>query len=247
MKGILEDVEISKIKLSSIQLRSEMCGIDELSHSLAQHGLLQPIIVRAKDEYYEIVAGNRRYKACKSLGWRKMTCHIVEVEDKEAFEISLVENIQRDTLSPLEQANAFKKYVSDYGWGGVSSLALKMGKSISYVTKKMKLLNLPSTIIGSVIEGRLNVSATEELCFVKDEFKQAKLAEMASREHLPVSDLRVLIKDHGNEDDDYWNSNSAYSQNDLNSKSAVKAFDKSISMFKSCNDQIRHNYGSFRR
>jgi len=231
MNGILEDVEVSKIRLSSFQLRSDLCGIHELSKSMQQQGLLQPIIVRAKDEYYEIVAGNRRYKACKSLGWRKIACHIVEVGDKEAFEISLVENVQRDTLNPLEQANAFKKYVSDYGWGGVSSLASKMGKSISYIAKKMKLLNLPSNVIGSVIEGKINISAAEELCFVKDELKQTELAELVSRERLAISDLRVLIKDY-NADDCYdWNSN-VLCQKDLNSKKAQKAFDKSISTFR---------------
>jgi ParB family transcriptional regulator, chromosome partitioning protein len=224
MKGILDDIETSKIRLSSIQLRSHLYGIHELSKSVEQQGLLQPIIVRGKENYYEVVAGNRRYKACKSLGWRKIACYIVEVGDKEALEISLVENIQRDTLSPLEQANAFKKYVSDYGWGGVSSLALKMGKSISYITKKMKLLDLPSNILSSVTEGKLNISAAEELCFVKDKLKQTELAELVSRKHLPVSDLRVLIKDNG---DDYWNS-SLLCKEDLNLKKAEKIFDKSI-------------------
>ena len=72
---------------------------------------MQAIVVRSKDEYFEVVAGNRRLNACKLLGWRKIPCHIVELDDRGAFEVSLIENIQRQTLNPIDEANAFKKYV----------------------------------------------------------------------------------------------------------------------------------------
>jgi ParB family chromosome partitioning protein len=104
---------------------SDQLLIDELASSIRQNGLLQPIIVRMQDNSFEIVAGNRRYNACKRLGWRKILCHVVELEDREAFEFALTENIQRRTLDPLEEAKAFKVYVQDFGWGGVSALAAK--------------------------------------------------------------------------------------------------------------------------
>jgi len=67
------------------------------------------------DVYFEVVAGNRRYCACKDLGWKKIACHILELDDKQAFEVSLIENIQRKTISPLDEATAFKDYASDFG------------------------------------------------------------------------------------------------------------------------------------
>jgi ParB family transcriptional regulator, chromosome partitioning protein len=77
------------------------------------------------------------------LGWRKIICHILEIGDKDAFEISLIENIHRKSLDPLEEAEAFKEYVISFGWGGISDLAAKIGKSISYVDRRIRLLRLP--------------------------------------------------------------------------------------------------------
>ena len=149
LTGVIQDIDTSRIRPPEKLLRSTH-GLEELTGSIKQKGLLQPILVRTKETYFEIVAGNRRYQSCKALGWKKVACHVVELDDREAFEISLVENVQRKTLSPLEEARAFKLYVSDYGWGGVSSLAEKIGKSASYVTKRIKLLDLPSDMLESI-------------------------------------------------------------------------------------------------
>ena len=79
-----------------------------MANSIRQHGLLQPLVVRTKDDYFEIVAGCTRYLACKSLHWKKIPCHIVHLNDIQSFETALVENIQRDSLSPLDEAKALK-------------------------------------------------------------------------------------------------------------------------------------------
>src|SRR5215216_808317 len=119
--GIIEDLDIYHMRHASGFYRAfSHVEVSTLSYSIAQKGLLQPIIVRPKEEYYEIIAGNRRFEACKSLGWRKITCHILDLTDKDAFEVSLTENIQRKSLNPLEEALAFKMYVKDFGWGGIS-------------------------------------------------------------------------------------------------------------------------------
>ena len=76
-----------------------------------------------RGDSFEVVVGMRRYNACKCLGWKKSLCHIVELDDKEAFEFALTENIQRKTIDPLEEAHAFKAYVQDFGWGGISELS----------------------------------------------------------------------------------------------------------------------------
>jgi ParB family chromosome partitioning protein len=77
-------------------------------------------VVRPANDRFEIVAGNRRYKACQSLKWKKIACHIFDLDDKHAFEFSIIENVQRQTLSVLEERQAYKMYVADFGWGGVS-------------------------------------------------------------------------------------------------------------------------------
>jgi ParB family transcriptional regulator, chromosome partitioning protein len=99
--GVIEDISISRIRLSERCIRPPSVELGDLAISIRQKGLLQPILIRSKERGFEIIAGNRRYLACKSLGWRKVTCHVVELDDKQAFEVSMIENIQRKTLSPI--------------------------------------------------------------------------------------------------------------------------------------------------
>jgi ParB family transcriptional regulator, chromosome partitioning protein len=235
VRGIFDDIDTHRIRHPSHQqLRTKLNGIEELTASIRQKGLLQPIIVRVKEDYYEIVAGNRRYEACKNLHWKKIPCHIIEIEDKEAFEISIIENVQRETLSPIEEAEAFKNYVSDFGWGGVSELASKMGKSVSYVTKRIKLLNLPTEVLDSITNRNVSISVAEELSFVKDPSRQTQLAELISKRHLSLRKIRNMIKDSGNggsgafDDDDiiYENRSEAEIQR------LERSFDKSIIMLR---------------
>jgi ParB family transcriptional regulator, chromosome partitioning protein len=134
LNGEIEDITMSSIVHPPNVLRSRSSGTKVLADSIDRIGLLHPVVVRITGEgSFEIVAGNRRYDACKKLGWRKILCHIVELDDKASFEVALVENIQRHTLDPIEEAFAFKKYVSEFGWGGVSDLAQKISKSPSKV------------------------------------------------------------------------------------------------------------------
>jgi ParB family chromosome partitioning protein len=172
MLGVIEEIGISRIKPSSYIIRPNLANLRELSNSISQKGLLQPIVVRSIGEFFEIVAGNRRYHACKCLGWKKIGCHIVELSDKEALEVSIIENLQRDTLSPLDEAYAFKAYVCDFGWGGVSELAEKIDRSASYVSKRIKLLDLPAELLDSVLNSRIETSTAQELCYLKDKAMQ---------------------------------------------------------------------------
>jgi ParB family transcriptional regulator, chromosome partitioning protein len=194
--GIIEDIQISKIKYSSNPLRPHLSGIEELVDSIRVNGLLQPILVRPKEVYFEIVAGNRRREACKLLRWKKITCHVVDLDDKQAFETSLIENLHRQTLEPIEEAQAFKAYVADFGWGGVSELAMKVGKSPSYITKRIKLLNLPRDVIDSLSETSLSASVAEELCSLTNPLKQSELADLIIRRHLSLRKARELVDHH---------------------------------------------------
>src|SRR5215211_9160119 len=195
LEGIIDDLNLSQIVESPCSLRVYSTPqIKDLSKSIQQIGLLTAIVVRIKTETtYEIVAGNRRYNACKFLGWRKIPCQIVELDDKSAFELSLIENIQRKTLYPMEEAQAFKRYVSDFGWGGASELAEKIGKSVSYITRRIRLLDLPPDVIDYITNSVINTSTAEELFSIKDREKQSNLAKIISNKKMSVKETRQLL------------------------------------------------------
>jgi ParB family chromosome partitioning protein len=224
--GFIGDIDISKIKQPK-NIRHKTCDTEELAKSIEQKGLLQPILVRTMDGYFEVVAGYRRLCACQALGWKKIACHTIELDDKQAFEVSLIENIQRKRLSSLDEANAFKAYVSDFGWGGVSHLALTIGKSVSYVTKRIKLLNLPADVLESISSSRLNTSIAEELCSVKDKTNQSKLANLIACRRSSFRTARKLLKDLDETDIDF---DPAYENHDHANhiRIAERSFDKTI-------------------
>ena len=226
LSGIIDDIEVTRIRHPNEQLRSGSYLVTDLAASIAQKGLLHPIIVRINGDLFEIVAGNRRFEACKILGWRKITCHVEDLSAKEAFEISLMENIQRCTLNPLDEAKAFDSYVSQFGWGGVSDLAAKIGKSVSYVTKRISLLTLPQDVINSIRENAMSSSMGEELCSVKDDTTRSELAYLISQRHLSVRKVRKLVENLENN-----SSHSARNTAQSGGKTAnkiQKSLDKSI-------------------
>lgn len=221
--GSIEDISISDIVLPANPLRIDMNSLQELVDSIKKVGLLNPIVVRTNDmQSFEIVAGNRRFNACKILGWRKITCHIVEMDEKEAFEISIIENVQRQTLTPIEEGMAFRHYVDRFGWGGVSELAEKLSKSPAYVSKRMKLLELPNDIIDLISNSEISVSIAEELHSVKDKRRQSKLAIVIRDKNMSTRNVRKLIK---NDNFSFFNHSD---QNDYVNERINKSFDKSI-------------------
>jgi ParB family transcriptional regulator, chromosome partitioning protein len=192
--GLIEDIEISNISSSKNAVRSATENVDELARSIKQIGLLQPIIVRANETNFEIVAGNRRFKACKLLGLKKISCHIVELDDKSAYEISLIENVHRHTLNPIEEGLAFKKYVDELGWGGLTELAKKICKSPSYISRRIKLVNLPQNILDIISQSAVKITTVEELFPIADNRTQSALTELILDENLSSRTVRKLVK-----------------------------------------------------
>ena len=158
--GFIEDIDLSKIKQAANICRN-ISDFEDLSASILQKGLLQPILVRPRDSHFEIIAGNRRFMACKYLGCKKISCHIIECDDRNAFEISLIENIQKHTISPIDEGMAFKAYISDFGWGGISDLSRRIGKSVSYISKRIKLLTLPVNVLEAIMNRDLSTIFAE--------------------------------------------------------------------------------------
>ena len=227
--GPVEDITMSDIVPPANSLRCCMNGIEQLAESIKKIGLLQPILVRINSlGSFEVVAGNRRFDACKKLGWRKISCHLVELDDKSAFEVSIIENIQRQTLNPVEEGLAYRKYVYKFGWGGVSELAQKLSKSPGYVCRRMKLVELPKDVIELISKSEISVSTAEELLSIKDKYKQSELAVMIGNKRLSSRDTRGLIKDdltYTDIDSSFHTYNDHYN---CAQERICKSFDKSI-------------------
>src|SRR5919107_1590224 len=172
--SIVEPIEMKMIRPSQFAVREKFHKLssnddDALVSSIKEHGLLQPILIRPITHGFEIVAGHRRFHACKSLRWRHIPCKIKELSDKQAFEIQITDNIQRKSMSYLEEAEAFRKYVQDLGWGGVSELARKIGKSEEYVSHRIQLLKLPQDIKEKIMLNKLSISQALELTNLSQE------------------------------------------------------------------------------
>jgi len=162
--------------------------------SIRTKGLLQPIIIRIVGQRFEVVAGNRRLEACKRLHWVRIPCLIREFTDKEAFEIGLVENIERKTLSPIEEARAFQKYVHESGWGGLTELAKTIGRSKEYVSHRISLLRLPRDVLDLISTDKISPSSAHELVWMDDRKGQQALAGALATQKLPTSKVREAVK-----------------------------------------------------
>ena len=199
--SIVEQIEMKMIRPSEFVVRDQFVKdrtVDEtLTNSIREHGLLQPILVRPLSHGFEIVAGHRRFQTCRSLRWRFIPCKIREMTDKQAFEIQLTENIQRKSMDPIEEAEAFRRYVVDFGWGGVSELAKKIGKSEEYVSHRIQLLKLSPEIKEQIIRSKLNVSQALELTTIPSD-RQDEIVSYVMNNNPTVKQIREvksLVKD----------------------------------------------------
>jgi ParB family transcriptional regulator, chromosome partitioning protein len=193
--SIVEQIEMKMIRPSEFAVRDQFLkdgSQDEtLLNSIKEHGLLQPILVRPLNHGFEIVAGHRRFQTCRSLRWRFVPCKIREMTDKQAFEIQLTENIQRKSMDPIEEAEAFRRYVVDFGWGGVSELAKKIGKSEEYVSHRIQLLRLSVDIKEQIINSKINVSQALELTSIPSD-KQSEIVSYVMSSNPTVKQIREV-------------------------------------------------------
>jgi ParB family chromosome partitioning protein len=193
LAGFLESVEVRMIRPPRVTLRTDSGPIKGLMLSIQDKGLLEPIIVRPAEDGFEVVAGMRRYEACKKLGWRRLPAHVVELDDREAFEVSLLENIQRETLNPIEEARAFRNYVEEFGYGGETELARRIGKSQEYVSKRIGLLSLPQRVQDEIMRRRIAPSVAQELTMLNDDDAE-EMAEEIGSEGLSLREVRRIIR-----------------------------------------------------
>jgi len=242
MPGFVEQLDVRKIHPARHSLRSEVRSVDELMASVLEVGLLEPIVVRPMPEQkgFEVVAGNRRLEACKRLGMRKIPSHIVELDEREAYEASLIENIQHMTLDPIEEAEALKRYVTDYGYGGVSDLAKRIGKSVSYVSRRIALLDLPGDIQEELLRRRKTPSVAQELLSLDAEDRD-RVAELIIRDSKRVThrEVRSMVRqvkesnEHSERDEvDFLESEYQYSVEEHRGNSLGRVLAKCIAALK---------------
>ena len=193
--SIVEQIEMKMIRPSQFAVRDKFqkmgSEMEALAASIREHGLLQPILIRPLEHGFEIVAGHRRFQACRSLRWRFISCKIREMSDKQAYEIQLTENIQRKSMDPVEEAEAFRRYVMEFGWGGVSELAKKIGKSEEYVSHRLQLLKLPEAAREQIAVNRLNVSQAIELAGLPSA-RQTEVLGQVMADNLTVRQIREI-------------------------------------------------------
>ncbi len=167
--------------------------IEELAESIRSKGVLLPLIVRRSNEGYVLVAGERRWRAAQKAGLRELPVMVREVSEKEAFELALIENIQREDLNPVEEAEAFKRLIEEHGLTQ-EELATRVGKDRSTVANALRLLRLPDGIKQAIVAGQLSMGHARALLAIADEGDLRKAAEKVMAENLSVRAVEALVQ-----------------------------------------------------
>lgn len=168
-------------------------ALQELSDSIKQFGLLQPILVQDRKDHYEIIAGERRWRAAKLAGLKEIPVIIRDYSDQEIMEISLIENIQREDLNPIEEAQAYKRLLTEFNLKQ-DEVAEKVSKSRAAVTNSIRLLKLSDEVQQMVIDDMISTGHARALLAVEDKDEQYNLAQRIFDEKLSVRDVEKLVK-----------------------------------------------------
>lgn len=191
-------MKINKVEPNRDQPRKnfEEDALQELSESIKQHGIIQPLLVQKKDDYYEIIAGERRWRAANIAGLKEIPVIIKELSELEVVEIALIENIQREDLNPIEEAMAYKKLLTEFNLKQ-DEVAEKVSKSRTAVTNSMRLLKLTEEVQQMLIDDMISTGHARALLAVEDAQQQYNLAQKVFDEKLSVRDIEKLVKNLG--------------------------------------------------
>ncbi len=189
----IKEISLEEIQANPYQPRKTFDdkALEELAESIKAHGVVQPIIVKKTIKGYYIIAGERRTRASKLAGLKTIPAIVRDFDDEEMMEIALIENIQREDLNPIEEAEAFSKILSTNNMTQEEA-AKKFGKSRSYVTNLLGLLNLPSKVKDYVKENKISMSHARALSKYDDEAKIEELANRIIDENLTVRDIEKI-------------------------------------------------------
>lgn len=192
----LRYIDINDIKPNAAQSRKvfDEDKLEELAESIDRHGLIQPVVLRSAVQGYEIVAGERRWRAARMVGLKEIPCIVKELTDEENMLLSIIENMQREDLNPIEEAEGLKQMIDTYGLTQ-EQVSRGVGKSRPYITNSLRLLKLPERIRYLTAEGSLSVGHARALAAIRDEALQQKLAERAVEEGLSVRQIERLAQE----------------------------------------------------
>lgn len=168
--------------------------IAELALSIQEHGLVQPLIVVKDGGFYKIVAGERRWRACKSIGLKSVPVIVKEYDEKQVAEIALIENLQREDLNPIEEANGYKQLMEDFGLTQ-EEVSNRVQKSRSSVANSLRLLALPKKIITLVEENKLSMGHARAILGASTDAKMIEIANLVIEKGLSVRQVEALVKE----------------------------------------------------
>ena len=188
-------VKISSVEPNINQPRKQFDedALLELSESIKQYGILQPLLVSDKKDYYEIIAGERRWRAAKLAGLKEVPVIVKEFTDQELVEISLIENIQREDLNPVEEAMAYKRLIDEFHLKQ-DEVAERVGKSRTAVTNSMRLLKLSEKVQQMLIDEMITAGHARAILAISDKEKQETVAMKVFDEKLSVRETEALVK-----------------------------------------------------
>src|SRR5215213_8683872 len=194
------EVDLDSIVPGPMQPRTHFdeASLESLADSIRTHGIVQPLLVRRRDGGYELIAGERRWRAAKLAGVSRVPVVVKEVPDDNLLEIALIENIQRENLNPIEEAQAYKKLIETVGLTQ-ESLASRVGRDRSYITNYLRLLRLPDDVQQLVIEGRLSTGHARTLLALSHVDLQRRMARKIIDDGLSVRATELLVQKRSDE------------------------------------------------
>jgi len=193
-RGDIQQVEVESIVPNSNQPRKyfDPEKLNALVESIRKHGIIQPIVICPIEKGYEIVAGERRWRAAKLAGLKEIPCIIKEIEPVKRFEIALIENIQREDLNPIEEALAYKELIKNYQLTQ-EEISASIGRSRSYIANSIRLLNLDSSVQEMVIQDQITSGHARALLRIQDPKIQKDIADQIIQNKLSVRETEALV------------------------------------------------------
>lgn len=189
------EVEVDLIQPGPMQPRTHFDegSLEGLADSIRTHGIVQPLLVRRQGDRYELIAGERRWRAARLAGLSKVPVVVKEVPDQDLLEIALIENIQREDLNPIEEAQAYKRLIENVGLTQ-EALAARVGRDRSYITNYLRLLKLPDDLQRLVIEGRLSTGHARTIVGLEQVDLQRRIARQVIDGALSVRATEHLVR-----------------------------------------------------
>ena len=198
--GAEKDKDVILVKTSMVEPNREQPrkhfdedSLIELADSIKQYGVISPILVKQRDDYYEIIAGERRWRAAKLAGLKKVPVIVRELTDREVVEISLIENIQREDLNPVEEAKAYQRLLEEFSLKQ-DEIAARVSKSRTTITNSLRLLKLNEKVQEMLVDGMISAGHARALLAIEDPELQRQAADQVFDEKMRVRDTEKLVK-----------------------------------------------------